>query len=84
MSATISCGARLHSQLGGAMKEFRCDSGKIYNLPDEACVFCQYCTDIFWDYSHGIYMLLCEKSNHAVDFGNVPCICKDFMTDENV
>lgn len=63
------------------MKRFLCDSGKVYTLPDEACVFCMHCDDIFWDYTHGIYMLFCAKNNSAKDFGNVPCICKDFKAD---
>lgn len=63
------------------MKHFQCESGKIYKLPDKACVFCQSCTDIFWDYTHGIYALVCEKDNKAAEFGNVPCICKDFEAD---
>lgn len=63
------------------MKEFLCDSGKIYKLPDRACVFCQHCIAIFWDYSHGIYLLICEKEKSESEFGNVPCICKDFTDD---
>lgn len=63
------------------MKRFLCDSGRQYNLPDEACVFCIHCTDIFWDYTHGIYMLACSENSPAKDFGNVPCICKDFKAD---
>ena len=62
-------------------KHFQCDSGRIYELPSEACVFCEYCTDIFWDYTHGIYKLYCEKQHPAVEFGNVPCICKKFRPD---
>lgn len=63
------------------VKHFQCDSGRIYELPSEACVFCEHCTDIFWDYSHGIYMLICCEEQSAVEFGNVPCICKKFIPD---
>ena len=28
---------------------------------DKDCVFCDYCTDIFWDYTNLIYMIICEK-----------------------
>ena len=24
-------------------------------LPRKHCVFCEHCTDIWWDYTHGIY-----------------------------
>ena len=27
-------------------KHFQCVSGMLYELPEEACVFCEYCTDI--------------------------------------
>lgn len=30
-----------------------------YMLPKTACVFCNHCTDVFWDY-HGIYALICD------------------------
>ena len=63
------------------MKHFQCDSGRVYELPDQACVFCKFCTDIFWDYSHGIYMLYCDADQPAREFGNVPCICKHFEAD---
>ena len=62
-------------------KHFECDSGKLYKLPEEACVFCMFCTDIFWDYTHGIYALICDANKHEADFGNVPCICKHFQAD---
>lgn len=29
---------------------------------DDNCVFCKHCTDIFWDYTHGPYMIFCEKN----------------------
>lgn len=28
---------------------------------DDNCVFCKHCTDMFWDYTHGPYMIFCEK-----------------------
>lgn len=27
----------------------------------KACFFCDHCTDIYWDYSHGPYAFVCEK-----------------------
>ena len=29
---------------------------------DKDCIFCDHCTDIFWDYSNGIYMINCDLS----------------------
>ena len=30
---------------------------------DDNCVFCKHCSDIYWDYTHLIYMILCELEN---------------------
>lgn len=59
-----------------------------YDLPDHACVFCKHCTDVFWDYSNGIYNLFCDKyklptcSNGTlighIDNGNLSGKCTDF------
>lgn len=27
-----------------------------------SCFFCDHCTDIFWDFSNGPYMFLCDKN----------------------
>ena len=27
---------------------------------DKDCIFCAHCTDICWDYSNGIYMIICD------------------------
>lgn len=37
---------------------------------DHDCVFCDHCTDVFWDYTHLIYMIICDD-NH--DPNNRPC-----------
>lgn len=57
-------------------------TGRTYTLPETACVFCEHCTDIFYDH-HGIYMIICNKNSHASDFGNVPAICKEFKEEDN-
>lgn len=37
--------------------------GNVYGLkPRKCCLICKHCTDIFWDYTHGPYMVVCEKS----------------------
>lgn len=30
---------------------------------DHDCVFCKHCTDIYWDYTHLIYMIFCDIDN---------------------
>lgn len=42
------------------IKPFKCENGKNYIFPEEHCVFCKYCTDIFWDYTNGPYMFICD------------------------
>lgn len=34
---------------------------------DNDCVFCKHCTDVFWDYTHLIYMLICDKRHDVWD-----------------
>ena len=41
-------------------KEFECANGRTYLLPENHCAFCEYCTDIFFDYTNGPYMFICE------------------------
>ena len=37
--------------------------GKVYGLKTrKSCLICKHCTDIFWDYTNGPYMTICEKS----------------------
>lgn len=37
---------------------------------DKDCVFCKHCAGIYWDYTHGPYMLLCEDDH---DTAKRPC-----------
>lgn len=40
---------------------------------NKGCPNCKHCTDVFWDYSHGIYHCECElHTNH------LEC-CKDYV-----
>lgn len=31
------------------------------------CVFCEHCTDVFWDYTNLIYMIHCEEEHDTWD-----------------
>ena len=44
-------------------------------LPDNACVFCKGCSDFFYDYTNGPYLILCEYGNHPNDEGT----CEHFI-----
>lgn len=43
-------------------------SGKQYVVPESCCLFCKHCSDIFWDYTNGIYMVICD-SEFNVEIG---------------
>jgi hypothetical protein len=34
---------------------------------DTDCVFCDHCTDVWWDYSNLIYMIFCEEEHDPWD-----------------
>lgn len=50
------------------------DGGPTILLPENDCVFCSHCTDIFWDYTNGIYLKVCElyknPNNGCDDFSH--------------
>lgn len=41
------------------MKHFKCEYYEC-DAPDNCCLFCKHCTDVFWDYTNGPYMFFCE------------------------
>jgi hypothetical protein len=68
-------------------RDFQCQYGFIkgykYHLPYTACVFCKHCTDIFWDFSGGIYGLICEKNMDIRQIkGNITGECKHFIEEK--
>ena len=66
-------------------KEYTCGLWK-YKLPAHACVFCAHCTDVFWDFSHGLYAIFCDVDGGEFNKsknGNITGNCKDFREDED-
>ena len=49
--------------------------------PSESCVFCEHCESVFWDYTNGIYMLICELDADT-DVG-AEGKCKEFAEEQN-
>ena len=41
------------------MREYRCDYYSVM-APSTSCLFCKSCTDVFWDFTNGPYMFLCD------------------------
>lgn len=42
-------------------KKWECQNGRTYCAKENSCLFCAHCTDIFWDYTNGPYMFICER-----------------------
>lgn len=50
------------------MKKTRLYKGEYYicKAPEDHCLFCRNCTDVFWDISNGPYAFLCTKQDDLV------------------
>lgn len=44
------------------MKRYKCEFYEV-DAPDNHCLFCKKCTDVFWDFTHGPYMFLCTEGH---------------------
>lgn len=60
------------------MRIFKCANGLEYECPDTACVFCDHCQVIFYDYTHGPYLMFCDLPDHDCHDG-AGC---EFFTEE--
>lgn len=63
------------------VKLFKCANGHLYKCPENSCVFCIHCTDIFYDYSHGPYMAFCDLDKDESSEYNYFENCKHFEED---
>ena len=41
------------------MRRYECEYYSV-DAPARSCLFSAHCTDVFWDYSNGPYMFLCD------------------------
>ena len=41
------------------MRRYECEFYSV-DAPARSCLFCEHCTDVFWDYTNGPYMFLCD------------------------
>lgn len=41
-------------------RKFECDNGRTYLAHPKACLFCDNCTNIVFDYTNGPYMAMCD------------------------
>lgn len=51
---------RLIDYVPDGFKLFEMECGRKFVARENSCLFCNNCTDIFYD-SSGIYMIMCEK-----------------------
>ena len=40
---------------------------------ERSCLFCEHCSDVFWDYSNGPYMFLCDAGGDTKGAMNGGC-----------
>ena len=59
------------------VKPWKCENGRTYLMPEKHCVFCEHCTDIFYDYTNGPYMFLGDGCGG--DYKN----CNNFMEERD-
>lgn len=65
----------------GETRKYQCESG-VYLMPATHCVFCKNCTDIFYDYTNGPYMFLCElNKQEELEITETECRCEYFEDD---
>lgn len=63
------------------MKNYKCGPF-VYTFPDSCCVFCKH-SDIFWDYTHGIYTVWCDRGNQIDSLGKLAQGCNEIERDED-
>ena len=44
---------------GSRLRLFYCANRKVYVCDEKCCLFCDHCTDVFYD-SDGPYLLICD------------------------
>lgn len=43
------------------MQEYKCENGHSYAIPDQCCLTCAHCTDVFYDWQ-GPYLAFCDNN----------------------
>ena len=56
--------------------------GITVKAPDRACLFCDHCRDILWDYSHGPYLIFCDRHEDVTEEEGPQGNCPDFLEEE--
>lgn len=61
-------------------KCFECANGRTYQAPEKSCCFCKHCTDIFYDFTHGPYLFMCDENHDTETAFENKC---DYFEEEN-
>lgn len=59
---------------------FHCANGKGYQARYNSCLFCSRCSDVFYDYTHGPYLFICEDGLDTED--GIRGMCLGWKNDE--
>ncbi len=69
------------------MREYECHDpigpGVVVIAPERACLFCEHCTDIWWDYTSGPYLFFCDKYEDVTKVDGPSGNCPDFQEDKD-
>lgn len=60
------------------MKVYKLETGETVEAPDKCCLFCDHCTDLFYDFG-GIYLTVCDIEKDIVIGSKGEC---DYFKDE--
>ena len=56
------------SELQPNHRWFELEDGRKFGAHEKSCLFCRHNTDIFYDYTHGPYMFICEFGSDEEKF----------------
>ena len=42
------------------LRKYECEHYSVL-APPTCCLFCNHCTDVFWDHTNGPYLFFCEE-----------------------
>lgn len=59
-------------------RKWTSDAGASWWCPPKACMFCDHCTDIWWDYTNGPYMVGCDLDLDPNESGGYEGNCDSF------
>lgn len=62
-------------------ERYECDDYACMAHPN-GCFFCEHLDDVFWDYTHGPYMFICEQGEEDMTPKGLLGQCQHFKREE--